>query len=430
MENYINSLSRRLSENGLSIEFKDRSVFKLLRDTNPNPEDFSFLGNKIAIHIFNDINKYKNIYNPYLEFYNEQINKEVTKIANMNNIPYDVSTIGLPEIIRVMEDRNYIDSVRKTNISVSGQKVKILTNLSGYKPSFGSAVLDKMYKDLNVELSDEERDNVLAALKNKLGTKDSYVFKISANIKNINTILYALGMVEMIMVGNIDYIGSENAFKIATAELRNYLKNKLTIILETYETDRKTNRLVIGLENDILFVNEDVYFEFIKNNTSEVLLGLIVELRDENDVSKYYLKNITDNADYYIEKWKRNLKLITANKLISDAENYRNAYLNVAYEVYDSLTDELKIYVRSYVMDGISSYLKELSLKELVNVEDISSYIVAVYLLNDKDYYDFIEKMELYSKNLPGLDVDDVASLASIDKIVDYIVEQIDLVKG
>ena len=94
----------------------------------------------------------------------------------------------------------------------------------------------------------------------------------------------------------------------------------------------------------------------------------------------------------------------------------------------DELLKHVKLTDKS-ILDNIDRLLDDTSDEEISEVSEMCSKIVGKIVFMDTRFDKFIESMDKYKESTKGLSTNDIAALATVDLVVDFLIEQVE-VKG
>ena len=414
------------------LDYKPNAVLNLI---NSNVEDRTTTISRISTMIGNDVSMYRNLLLPFVKEYKDAVSKLVaSKLGNVNLSGYQVIPISMPAIMKQYFEKNLISKEAKSVQLPIGNLVidnpgadKIRAYLKSDTPS------TQMYIDeLLLGITDDDLINIW----------DKYLLNVSGSNDNID------------MLG---YKGAENVAEVSILfllvdKLKNNIPDTVRVNPNTYtkimrsfmfklsgdmaklaknlEYNKTMSRLVINIKGGLIYVDADLYKKFLVDNSVEVLLGMTVSDTDVQS-KNYYLNDILTNKNSYVEAWNNKYKLMSMAVRNQDVQAYRLAYVLALDELYTDMQESIAEKVSIGLVDAqniVREYVKRSSLTDISNVSEISKMIVADLLLKDTNFSLFINYMIGYSKVDADITPQEAASFATLDLIIDYLVEQVSVI--
>lgn len=426
----IKVIAGELAGNNKVIDFTPNSIFGML-DENPNVIDYNELAVKIAGKIGNEVNLFKNTLLPFLKDYREVVNKLLADRKSLSDIPnYQIKEVTVPTVFEIFKDKGIlIESGRQVELPISN--LIIPTPKSEEIKSFFKTEMLTMENAID-ELLHNVTDAKLVSLWEK------YLLNVSGTNDNIASITYKTDgdMNELallfVLVGNLRTKIPENvsvSSEVYTKVMRDFynkLINDISIVMKRYNQFGNGNKLVLALHGKVVYVHSGLYRKFIVDNTAEVIMGMLVS---ENITAKnHYVNDILLNKSEYIKAWEKKIRLDTIATKLESTNSYKLVYDIGLKKLLGEIGEDVGKYIPYTDDDNLiatRAYLAGLKTSDLLNVDYVTMEIVGEILLPNTNFYAFTENMLEYSKLDSTLSSQEAASLATLDIIINYLMDQV-----
>lgn len=220
-----------------------------------------------------------------------------------------------------------------------------------------------------------------------------------------------------------DSNATAKAYEDLMVEYRN--QSALALLRERYRQDvaAKAGLLVESIREGKVFVNSNVYREWIRNGgTNEVLLGLTLSNNPAQRVEV-----INEQAEAYKLAWKNHVAL--SQSVIRNRRFERTKdLLDVEFKHYlTNLTpEELPVQDRALVLRRFEHALGKVKLEEC---DPENLYTLVLHLLckaryHETDAFFILNTVQRVSRDNPGMDVREAASIATIEYIARWVGSQ------
>lgn len=425
-------LATQMAEQKRILDYKPNAVLNIVNST---AIDKSEIISKISTMVGNEISLYRNFLLPFVKEYKDAVAALVaSKLGTVDLSAYQVIPVSMPAIIKQYFEKNLISKDSKSIQLPVGSLVidnpgaaKIRAYLKSDIPT------TQMYIDeLLLGVTDDMLINIW----------DKYLLNVSGSNSNIDilgyhslenvvevSILFLLvdklknNIPETVRVSPATYTKTmrEFAFKLA---------GDMAKISKTLDYNKQMNKLVISIKDTVVYVDAALYKKFLVDNTVEVLLGMTVNSTDLGIKNNYY-DDILVNKNNYIQAWNNKYKLMTMAVRSQDVTAYRLAYELALNELYTDMQSEIQERLSldlTGAQDVIRDYVKRVSIEDLSEISEMSKLIVTTFLLHDTNFALFTNYMTGYAKLDPTLTSKEAASFATLDLIVDYLIEQISVI--
>jgi len=386
---------------------------------------------KLSSLIANEVSTYRNLLIPFIKDYRSKVEEIVNqRLSNININDIEVETIEVPLILKEYVKRDIIgasDSQVILPISSISIPTPSVEDIKRYLHSESPIINDYINELLN-EFTDEELLNVWEKyLGNISKSNDNLTMvRIYAPI-NVNEVMLTYLLTDKLM-DNIPegIVASAETYNKVMGLLKDKLRNDLTYIYKQMLNALDTKRLVAKVDGKTVYVHKEVYGEFLKEFPVEVLFGLAID-KDAKLVNKHYLYDIKTSADVYAANWKQYVKM---KKLAVDEIGiYRMAYTVAIGDALKEAPSEINEYLVNDNVGQLENIIRDEvrnePLYELKDTVAMSRELISEYIFDNENFEKFLENMTDYSKTNPELNSKEVASLAVLDMVIDYLTMQV-----
>ena len=155
-------------------------------------------------------------------------------------------------------------------------------------------------------------------------------------------------------------------------------------------------------------------------------MGMLVS---ENITAKnHYVNDILLNKSEYIKAWEKKIRLDTIATKLESTNSYKLVYDIGLKKLLGEIGEDVGKYIPYTDDDNLiatRAYLAGLKTSDLLNVDYVTMEIVGEILLPNTNFYAFTENMLEYSKLDSTLSSQEAASLATLDIIINYLMDQV-----
>ena len=438
LEESVKLIGQELANNGKAISFVNNSILNVIRNDSlgeVTSEDDEILSqeyiNRLSTVVTNSVSYYKNKLLPALLEYREEVNKIVlNKLSQVVINDINIEQVSISSLVTELLDKEIIgQSSSLVELPINMLSISLPENPMQYVKS-DSPILDKYLQDLLVEKEYDENkiadlwDKYLLNVSNSNDSIANIRYNIPINIDEI-TILFML-------VRNI----KDNAPSTITTNVASYskamnefytkLRNDLTYAVEVIKKETAKNRVVFKIVDKTVYVNKPIFNKYLKDNDVEGILGLAVS-EDSNKLLNYYLDALIAMSNKYISEWEKYTRLKKLS--INETSIYRNAYAFALKELYTDTDDEVAAKLKyQELLKAESEVLEQVKVMSLVDLKDVNKTTIAILLSlleDDNNFGMYINSIYNYNKTLDNLQPNQAASLATLDLILEYLLQQI-----
>jgi hypothetical protein len=443
MFKYSTLIADAITAQSKIVTFKPNSIFAALELVN-SEEELNAITAAIANKITNNIALLRNKIIPVMNEFIEVVKIKLaeTKIADPYS-NYNIIELSVPEVVDELRDAKILLTKRQAKelpiaaISIPTPKIE---DIKGYfKHSINSiniyikSIIDKYTND----------DLILIW--------EKYLSNVSKTNNNIASIVYSpeLKLNELIalytVVNNIKEEKpvtvpiEDNNYKNIMTMFMHEILNAIAIAVNNIEMYKNTSKLVLDINSNnsgiTITVLKELYSTYISEGYSvDSLFGLIQVEKDFSDYSIYTINSIRVKADIYAQEWNKRIKLDKIARIPADIERQKVVYILTLNTLYDHIIPgdltEYLAYDKINANRKLEEYFKTIPGSELYNIDEISRYILSNIVFAKTNFKEFTAAMYEYMKLHPGMDANEAASVAVLDLVMYYLLEQVELVTG
>jgi len=389
-----------------------------------------------------DVNLFRNTILPVTKDFeaDTKAKSKITPIAVADKVT--IHTSHYNDGLDILEEVYSLD----TNVVVSAASLPTNPLIIRYdKDLVMGNVTNHRVKEAMDEILLEYEDGYLGTLHNKLfsgvSRNSDFIKNLGINALDNYNDLY-LGLV--LTLGYIsDTIGVSN---VVVAKVRpQYLYTLRDILVTALNNYRSTYDIHLNREFLITRVNTDesgktrvyligeIYSKYLEDNNVDAIIGFANNVKNNNRVT---LSEFVTNIDTYVDYYESAIRIASMRSAVDHVNVLRLAYKLVSREYLADLTDgqlnkldltndgltQLSVYD---VNRNIEQYIDNLSTEELLEVTEVTRYIVSIFIYRNEGFLKFIGYMNYYTKLFPKLSVDEIATSAMVAHTMDKLEPQL-----
>jgi len=433
MHNIIKLMAEELASNNKVIEFKDNSVFGIYDMPNYTHEDINTVSMKIGNGLVNDLVKIREQYRPIMKDY---INIVKTKVSEMGEPDpasrYSIVELKLPMFIQEMKKQGQLPAKRASvEMPMSNLIIDLPIDDIMDLLKLPNTILNSYLQDIVVKYTKDEIksivDKYLLNVSNTNETIDMMNVRVNSNSDEV---------IMMFVIADNLLNNQPSSVRLSTGKYKSIMSvlvseliNTMSILDNNITTGAALKRLVLSIKDEYtIVVNGLLYEEFLKEHSSEVILGMLVN--GASGLNDTRMDNIVINKDKYQSAWDRKIKLDIVNASRNKNKSYRIAYelglKELLKHIPDNLNDVLYTNINTY-SDDVIKLLEDTDRSDITNVEKIAREVVGNILFPTTNFYKFTGYMMEYKQDNPSITPEEAATLAGIDMVVDYVLQQVNI---
>lgn len=431
MNDTIKLIASELANKNRILEPKDNSVIKLVLGANVT--EFNNVVEEIASKVTNEIGVYKNIFMPMLKEYIEIVNNIIVDRSPKSDISkYRINVVAIPDYIKELVKKGAVPNNGNIfELPISSLSIPAPDNIRDYFKST-SASEYMLIEELLTNKSDEDLKNIWEKyLLNVSGTNDAITnFRYKA-LGNIEEAALLIALVSNLKVNPPEkYNVKPDTYNNIMQTFYRKLMEDISLAIEEYDSLVDINILFLNSDDKYTInVIKPVYNKFLKDASVDVLLGYAIS--EDKSAANRALNNVLVKKDEYLNKWNSHVKLTNLANKLESSNLYRLAYTFAVPELLKDIPSSVAEYISDdtdFIRNYVEGFVKALNADQLHDVYKTSSYILATMIMDkNNNFYRFLLSMEEYKRLDKTLDQKETASLATLDLITKYILQQLEL---
>lgn len=433
MNDIIEIIAKELAAKNKIVTFNQGSIFESLSSSIATPEDLNAVCKAISGKLVNEVTLIKTKMIPFMVNVVAVIDSKIKKYQpDSEAAKYKIEEFDIPAIVNELKNRNEVTlkrPVREYGIAV----LSIPTPTENIKELFiqEHPVLNSLGQQVVNKYSDEYLTNLW----------DKYLSNISKSNINLNKLPFnlLLSMDDLVLlyllVVNLKdnkpsgVPSSDSVYKDIMNHFYLEILNYFAMALDTLETYRRLNRLVIDIKDKYtIVVDKKVLNEVVDSSFNvEILLGMLV--RGNLSASEMLYPNIVVNADKFRAEWNNLVKLDRMSIKQKESSMFGTLYHLVLKDVYEKMIpkdlEEFAVYDLVKATEVLEYKLSILPLSDITNTNYMAREIVAHMIFPTSNFHKFTDYMIEYSKLDDSLTQTEAAGFAVIDILLDYLTGQL-----
>lgn len=433
MNDIIEIIAKELAAKNKIVTFNQGSIFESLSSSIATPEDLNAVCKAISGKLVNEVTLIKTKMIPFMVNVVAVIDSKIKKYQpDSEAAKYKIEEFDIPAIVNELKNRNEVTlkrPVREYGIAV----LSLPTPTENIKELFTQEhpVLNSLGQQVVNKYSDEYLTNLW----------DKYLSNISKSNINLNKLPFnlLLSMDDLVLlyllVVNLKdnkpsgVPSSDSVYKDIMNHFYLEILNYFAMALDTLETYRRLNRLVIDIKDKYtIVVDKKVLNEVVDSSFNvEILLGMLV--RGNLSASEMLYPNIVVNADKFRAEWNNLVKLDRMSIKQKESSMFGTLYHLVLKDVYEKMIpkdlEEFVVYDLVKATEVLEYKLSILPLSDITNTNYMAREIVAHMIFPTSNFHKFTDYMIEYSKLDDSLTQTEAAGFAVIDILLDYLTGQL-----
>jgi len=431
MEDFIKLMSEALASNKKKLSFKHTSVFTAL--TVGAESNQQIIASQIATGTINSVNIIKNKIVPYVKDYKKLVTAKIDSIKPVSILDsYKVVEFKTPGVIKELINESVIvPTTEPIELPITTLVIPAPEDITNYI-KFNSGITNTYLKEHVAKFTNDELVGIWNTYLGNVSSSNNTLMNLNLRpIDNVDKIIVLLAMVNTIKTEKQPGVRlSDGNYMQVMSILDNYLGNLLASLDNDIELRSKYDKLVLGYDKTTLIVNGLIYDNYLENGTVEGLLGYLVS----GDVSK----NVTTaellaNQDDYLKTWNNAIAREQYRLLSAAPNNYKLAYELALGELYANMSeDALNNLVAVSEVDAKSLAIKMMenitvnsSSDKLTDVDYITRLIMGDIVFNGTLLKEYLYSIVQNHKTTPSLGMEELATMATIELIITYLMEQV-----
>lgn len=422
MEDDIILMSEALATKGKVIEFKHNSVYSALELSS-----MAEVSSLIATAVKNDVNIIRNEMMPIAK----SIVTKVEKLLSDNKLEselskYKITENSLPEILTYLKDENYLRPVTDIMLPIASVVIPEPKGLVKDAVKFDNAALNAFLKPMLTTREDSDILNIWNMYLSNISDRNDNISRLGVTAyNNLEDIIILFAMVDALKAERPEGVtASEGVYQEVIEALYTKISNVLVSNIEKHDLAIQTQSLIVRVRENELVINAEIYDKFLENNTSEVLLGLLLSGEAKEFMSP---DAIVGDADRYKTIWDNAVKRDQFKRASQEVSRYKIAYdialTEVIREIPETLVNELTVTLATS-RPMLEALLQKTTGDDILALEKTATSIVGNIIFIRSNFNVFTGYMTRYFNINASLKPEEAATMAIVDMVLDYLTEQ------
>ena len=434
-EDMVNSFSKDINGKGKSL---DLSVGSILNSVEVTPTGDILSGsavNRISAVVSKEVSYYANNVNNVIKDYKERVASDISKFSQKNPLSeFKLDFISIPNFISLLktngsfdyltgEERIPLDSV---NVSFKEKNNDEIMEILTEAYPVNADDIKKFFKDCGKDFL----ENVWNKYMLNVTPNNEAWNSLNGNSIKYSTELYALFLIFKVATDRVlDSRASISNYKNTTDIIFKRLKAKLSHVKEDYDLYERQDRIILAYEGTKVTLHSGCYDTFIKNGND---VELIIAATKHSDFKSSQItgERIVKNKEILKSSWKDYINFTSHRLKLEESDKIRKSYsLNISL-IYSALLEEDKNKIGitdagelETIVNGVVSSLKD---EELYNLDNARKVLTSTLYINTNADL-FFNKCDDYSHMDNNYGAKDIATLATIDLIVEFVISGIEV---
>lgn len=418
-------VAQELTNKNLFLNVYDQSIFKAL---DQQQGDTNLICQQLANKINNELILVKNKLRPFMNDLAKDIEEVLNNTAVESEISqYAIETVDVPTLINELELLGLIGKAREPqNLGVSSVSIKIPAkeDIRKYFVHPNSAA-DVSIQQILTKYTDDELINLWDKYLTSVSSTNSNIKELGFNApERISELLLLQTVISNLLKDSVQDPKEAEMLQL----LQNEVSNVLAIVKEKILAGRSSGMLVVKVDGTKAKVDAELYNKFIsEGNTPEVILGYIV--KGDNDVTAGMYNNVLAKKDEYLSLWNAKVQMASFQESNNNMKRYRTVYDIVLNNLYkEGLPKDLQeLATPDYgsAKARLDQLLATYKPEEVVDYNLVARDIVGEVIFPDTNFSHFARSITSFSKLNPNITPQDAATSASLDFIIDFLLQQV-----
>ena len=420
-----------INNKNLVVHNKSASVFEALEADNSSA-NYNAIASSLSEKINNELILVKNKLRPLMNDIAEKCLNKLNEVSSSSPITeYQIKTFEMPYLIEELIKQKIV-APRRDPMFLS----KVL--------SIPTPAIEDIEKYFIHPVS--SIDMYVQPLRDAIG-KDGMLGiwnKYLSNISETNPAISSMGINVLSKVDEICLLfvvtnnlldnipegvnTTEANYKEVVGEFYGEVCNFLAVANEHLSVFRGSRQLVHEIKDKTAVVDGVLYREYIENGGApDAILGLIVS--GGNSILEYNINTIKEKQEEHMKAWANYVKVQSYTSLDEQVNKHKVVYSIIMQDVYENLIPsdlkELLEVDHNTALSTLNTLLNSNKTDYVLDVELVARDIVGKCIFPNTNFQHFAEGITEYVKLNPNMTPADAATFASIDFIVDFMLEQV-----
>lgn len=433
-------LAKELLAKGLMLQFKPNSVFASLTLPGTKERDVGYVANEISKVLNNELILIKNKIIPVSLDYVKAIQDKLSSFKPISELnKYNIVEVNIPGVISELMSNGTLQGKRMPSelpiASISIPTPSAETIRSFFKHSLNS--VNVYVKEIADKYTESDLITVWERYLGNVSKSNNAIDSLGFNplmILNDLILLYtAVANIKEERPNGVNV--SDDTYKNIMAQFYFELLNYIAMAVDNYNYMGSLKRVIIDMKDQYtLVVHKDNYKLLLDEGYSvESLLGILVD-NPSIKLEHMFIDSLKVNADKYKENWAKKAKLANVINLNNEIIRYKTVYSITLETLYNEIIPEdLKEFMAHDLASArklVDEHLLHEKPSEVLDIQYIVNDIIGEIIFPKTNYKRFTGYMMEYKRLDTNLTPTDAASLACVDLIMDYLLQQVDIVNS
>lgn len=427
-----NVIATVMANRGEVIKLKSNSILTNLTMYGCKEEDFNLLSNNISSAVMNELILIKNKLLPFKDDFANAVKEKTNEAVPSVFDNFFIKEIRIPEYVYALKSDNVIKGMRAplilpiTSLSINLPELPIKTLLKD-EDSYKDAMLQRVAN----KYSEADLINLWSKFFFNVSKSNSFISNLTMDmITDVNDIVIVYAIANRLVNDKpISVSLPDNVYTDIMNDFIFELLNAMAAHIFNYENYEKIGKLIYSTQRqNYVTVHGNLYDRFLdEGGCSDVILGLYISVDDIKDETTV-IDNILAKKDIYTKAYENKIKFETVQANLAVTSKYKIVYSIVLREVFEHIPADLKDVLGVTFVDAdrlLNLLLNVSDYSFILNVDEMVMAIVGKIMFPDTNFKRFSDYMLEYSRLNPNVTPQEAASFASLDMIVDYLLQQV-----
>lgn len=435
MSDFIKIVSEALASKKKKLSFKHTSVIAPLTvGLNSNQH---IIANQIALGTINTVNIIKNKIVPYVKEYKKLVTTKVDSVKPVSLLDsYKIVEFVVPPIITELKNEGAIvPSKEFIELPISSLIIPPPSDLNNYI-EFNSGTVNSLLAEHLSKFSNDELVKIWEIFLGNVSKSNDALASLRYNVtRKIDTVIVLLAMVNSIKTEKQPGVRlSDGNYMQIMGILYNYLGDILFQLEKNVRLKADYDKLILDHDDTTLIVNGLIYDKYLKDGSVEGLLGFLISGKRDRNIT---IRTLLENQVSYTKSWENAIAREQYRLLSAAPNNYRLAYELSLGELYNNMSEDILTNVvavsledaKSLTLSRLDDIARNSSSDRLMDVDYITRLIMGDIVFHGTLLKEYLYSVVQNHKSAPNLGMDELATMATIELIISYLMEQVDIVE-
>lgn len=434
-----------LTKEGKILTFKPNSIFNALELSSYSEQELNPITAAIANTVSANVVLLRNKILPVLNDFTEAIKLKHAETAMIDPYSkYNIIEVSVPDVVGelvaadIMFPKRPIKELPIAAITIPTPKAEEIRDYFKHPISsiniYMKQIIDQYTDDDLITIWERYLSNV-----SKTNTAISSM-SYSGELK-INELLALYTVITQIRENkNSTVVVDTDTYTNVMTMFMHEVLNSIAIAVSNLELFKSSERVVINRGSNTeggitVSVVKDLYNTFIGEGYSvDAIFGMCIVETDMYNVSIYTLSNLRTRASDYASEWNKRIKIDKIASMPAEFERLKTIYILSTKVLYEKIIPgDLTEFISSgerETTDRLMSYFKTIPGSALYDIDEMARFIIGDIVFAKTNFKQFTNAMFEYIKLNKSVTPNEAASFAVVDLVMNYLLEQVQVVNG